>query len=113
MTLVQEKVRQATAILLEKASLQEKGVDAWLTLVHETPAGGDPVLPLIYGHELTWYTALIHTRRGEHIIILGRYELDTARGTGAYPTIITYDLSIRQPLHETLERIDPTQIAIN
>ncbi len=107
MTLVQEKVQQATAIL------QEQSIDAWLTLVHETPASGDPVLPLIYGHELTWYTALIHTRRGEHIIILGRYEVDTARCTGAYQTIITYDQSIRQPLLETLERIDPAQIAIN
>lgn len=105
--IVREKVAQAAAIL------EEKKIDAWLTFVRETPAGGDPVLPLIYGHDLTWQTALIITHRGERIAILGHYESETARATQAYPTIIPYHQGIGADLRATLARLDPQQIAIN
>jgi len=106
-TIVQEKVQQAFLIL------DEMDIDLWLTFVRETTAGGDPVLPLIYGHDLTWQTALILTRSGKSIAILGQLESETARRTGAYQEIIPYDTAIRNLLLETLKDQNPNLIALN
>ncbi len=106
--MTREKVEQAIGIL------EEQGVDLWLTFVRETSANGDPVLPLIYGDaDLTWQSVLILTRTGERIAIVGRFDAETARGIGAYETVIGYDESLRQELLPILKRLDPKRIALN
>jgi Xaa-Pro aminopeptidase len=105
--IVQEKVAQAVQIL------KEKDVDLWLTFVSETSLGGDPVLPIIYGLDLTWLSALIITRTAERIVILGELEAEAARSTGAYTEIIPYRQSMRADFIKVLERLNPRSIAIN
>jgi Xaa-Pro aminopeptidase len=105
--ITQEKTAQAIKIL------QEQNIDCWLTFVRETSSGGDPVLPTIYGHDLTWQSALIITRSGETIAIVGHYEAETARRTGAYAQVIAYHESIKPMLNNVLEQIQPNSIAIN
>ena len=105
--LTKDKVNQAIAIL------NELGIDLWLTFVRETIAGGDPILPIIYGADLTWQSALMISRSHEPIAILGSFEAEAARRIGAYPQILPYDKSPRRAILESLERISPQQIAIN
>jgi Xaa-Pro aminopeptidase len=105
--IVQEKTDQAIEIL------KEKNIDLWLTFVRETSAGGDPILPLIYGQNLTWISALIITRKAKRIAIVGHYEAETARKTQAYNQVIPYNESIRPQLLNVLDQINPEKIAIN
>ena len=105
--LVKEKVEQAVGVL------QELGIDLWLTFVRETRAGGDPMLPLLFGADLTWQSALLISRTGERIAIVGHFEADTARNTGAYSQVLDYHQSIREGLGQTVARLDPRQIAVN
>lgn len=106
-TLIQEKLDQAVAIL------QEKGVDAWLTFVRETSQVRDPCLDLILGLELTWQSALLIGHGGERIAIVGFYDTDNVRNVGGWTEVIGYHQSLREPLLNALERLNPAQIAVN
>lgn len=105
--LIREKLDQATGIL------EEVGIDCWLTFVRETSAVLDPVLPFIYGHDVTWQSAFILTRTGRRVAILGRYDAENAHRLGAYDEVITYDAAFSEPLRQVLTELDPRQIALN
>ena len=105
--IIQEKTRQAVTVL------KELDIDLWITFTRETSAGGDPVLPLIYGRDLTWQSALIFSKHGERIAIVGTFEENTALRTQAYDRVIPYNESIQPHLLEVINDLDPKSIAIN
>jgi Xaa-Pro aminopeptidase len=105
--LIREKVRQAIALL------NEKGIDAWLTFVRETGQTRDPVLDLILDLNVTWISAFILTAQGDRVAIVGRFDRENVAALEVWDPVIGYDESIRGPLVETLQRLNPREIAIN
>ena len=106
-TLVIEKTKQANLLLAEL------NIDVWLTFVRETSAGGDPVLPLIYGKDLTWQSVILLTKSGERIAIVGGFETNTAERIGAFTEVISYHEAIKPTLLEVFNRLNPKSIALN
>jgi len=108
MTLIQEKVNQAIGIL------KEQETDMWLTFVRETSGVRDPALDLLIGaSDLTWPSALILTRKGEKIAIIGNLEKDALQRLDVFDQIIGYDTAVSGLLRDTITRINPDQIAVN
>lgn len=105
--LVQEKVAQAQAIL------GQQDVDSWLVFVRETTEIPDPILPLIFGSDLVWASALILDRQGRHTALVGSGDAHLAQSTGVFETVVGYDQSLRPHLLEALHRLAPRTIAIN
>jgi len=106
--LLLEKTNQAIEIL------KEKEIDLWLTFVRETSGVRDPALDFLVGaSDLTWESALIFTRQGERIAIVGNLEKDALQRLGVFDEVFGYDKSLRDLLRETLARLDPSQIAVN
>lgn len=85
MTLLQEKARQAIEIL------NEQNTDMWLT----------------------WQSALLFTRKGDKIAIVGNLEKEAVARLGVFDEILGYDKSIRDLLRATISRFNPDRIAVN
>lgn len=100
-SLTREKLAQARALVAAS------GLDAWITFVRETVEGSDPVLPLILEGGLTWQSALIVTKTGRAIAVVGNYDADMVASSGDWDDVVPYVQSIRLPLVETLEREIP------
>lgn len=108
MSLIQEKVNQAIEIL------KEQNIDLWLTFVRETSGVRDPALDFLIGdNDLTWHSALILTKKGDKIAIVGNLEKAAIERMDVFNEVIGYDESISSPLRETITRLNPDWIAVN
>jgi len=61
----------------------------------------------------TWQSALVVTRGGCKVAIVGRYDTETVRCMGNFDEIIGYDQSIAPALLGMLDQVKPRQIALN
>ena len=108
MSLIQEKVNQAIEIL------KEQDIDLWLTFVRETSGVRDPVLDFLIGEiDLTWPSALILTKDGNKIAIIGNLEKEAIQRLDVFNEIIGYDTAVSGVLKETITRLNPDRIAVN
>ncbi len=109
--LTSEKLSQACKLL------RESELDAWMIFVRETGQGSDPVLPLILDGSLTWQSALILTRDGRKVAVVGNYDADPLIQSGHWDEVIPYVQSIREPLVQVIESIPSdstlTKIGLN
>jgi Xaa-Pro aminopeptidase len=62
---------------------------------------------------VTWHSAFIVTASGQSFAIVGKYDRQAIEETGAYDQVLDYVESVKQPLQQTIQKINPRQIAIN
>eukprot|EP00913_Durusdinium_trenchii_P022852 g21456.t1 len=105
--LIAEKLEQVHGIL------NEYEIDAWMIFVRESSHGGDPVMSLVYDGSFTWQSALIVTRGGDRVAVVGKFDDGAVRSTGHWSEVIPYVQSIREPLVDTIRRLDPQTLALD
>ncbi|MCE7741191.1 MAG: aminopeptidase P family protein [Candidatus Heimdallarchaeota archaeon] len=108
MSIIKQKTDQAVGIL------KELDIDVWLTYVRKTSEIHDPALYfLLEDSWLTWQSALIISKDGQKIAICGRYDAQNLEKSGIYDRVVSYDESIKDPLLNVLNELNPQNIAIN
>lgn len=105
--LVSEKLAQAVEIL------DEQDVDLWLLLARESDTMGDPSMPLVIGTSVTWESAFLISRTGDHVAIVGTGDVENVKQTGAWDNVIGYVEGIGETLREQIAERDPNAIALN
>jgi Xaa-Pro aminopeptidase len=107
MTLIQEKVKQAAALV------REFGLDCWITFTRESEICGDPTLVFLAPGPVTWHSAFIVCADGRTRAIVGLYDQKGIEETGAYDKVVGYVTGIKEPLLEFLREANPRSIGVN
>ena len=97
LAVLHEKIEQASRLV------KESPFDVWLVFVRETGEGGDPILPYILEGSLVWLSALIFTKEGKRIAVVGNYDADPLDASGNWHEIVRYHQDIKPSLLQTLE----------
>jgi Xaa-Pro aminopeptidase len=105
--IVREKLAQAVEIL------DEQEVDLWMLMARESDVMGDPSLPLVVGTSVTWESAFLVSRSGDHVAIVGTGDVANIEATGAWDNVIGYVEGISGVLREEIKKRDPNVIALN
>jgi len=105
--IIEEKVRQSVQLL------KEFNIDCWITFVRETALNGDPTLPFLASADLTWHSAVIISKTGSKIAIVGQFDKKSVEDLGVYDEVIGYVESIKKPMLDHLRKLNPAKIAVN
>lgn len=102
-----EKLAQANQIL------QALDIDMWLILARETEETPERAWELLAPGMVVWQSAMIITKKGDRIAIVGKGDDDTYRKSGWYTEVYAYVQGISELLRETITRLGPRQIALD
>lgn len=105
--LQKEKLDQAISIL------KELNLDAWLVFARETEETPERAWELLAPGMVVWQSALILTKRGDRIAIVGKGDDDEYRKSGWYSEVYAYVQGISSLLRDTLKRLNPSQLALD
>lgn len=105
--IVREKLAQAVEIL------EEQEVDLWMLMGRESDTMGDPSMPLVVGTSVTWESAFLVSRDGNHVAIVGTGDVENIKQTGAWDNVIGYVQGISEVLREEIAARNPKVIALN
>ena len=105
--IIREKLAQAVEIL------DEVDVDLWMLLARESDTLGDPSMPLVVGTSVTWESAFLVSRDGNHVAIVGTGDVENVKQTGAWDNVIGYVEGIGDVLRAEIAERDPNGIALN
>lgn len=106
-SIVKEKLAQAVEIL------NEQDVDLWMLLARESDTMGDPSMPLVVGTSVTWESAFLISRSGDHVAIVGTWDVENVKQTGAWNNVIGYVEGIGDVLRDEIAKRAPNVIALN
>ena len=105
--LQREKLDQAKRIL------QESDVDLWLALVRETGQTSDPVLPLLCPVDFTWTSAIMVTKTGRSIALVGNHDAEGVRQTALFDEVRAYEQDFKPDFAALLAELQPQRMALN
>ena len=105
--LLRQKLDQATQIL------DELDIDLWMPVARESDTLGDPILPLILGTSVTWESAFLISRTGNHRAIVGSGDVENVGQSGAWTDVTGYVQDFGAALIEALAEYDPRTLALN
>ncbi len=105
--LQKEKIEQAIQIL------NETNTDAWLLFARETSEINEPAWGLVAPVGVVWQSAIIITRRGQKIALVGNFDAAAYRERGLYDDVVAYTQGIGESLRAVLTELDPKTIGLN
>ncbi|HBY47181.1 MAG TPA: M24 family metallopeptidase [Thermomicrobiales bacterium] len=106
-SIVREKLAQAVEVL------EEEGVDLWMIVARESDVLGDPSMPLVVGTSVTWESAFLISRTGDHRAIVAVGDVENIRQTGAWDNVVGYVEGISGELIRAFDELQPNMIALN
>lgn len=102
-----EKLAQANQIL------KELDIDLWLIFARETEETPERTWELLAPGMVVWQSAMLLTKNGDRITIVGKGDDDQYRKSSWYTQVHSYVQGISELLREKISQIDPKQIALN